>query len=95
MTPWTVITTVVQALANEAGVILLLIIVGIAGWRRVWVWGAELKRADSQLKDEYVRHMAELTMMRIEKDQWRAAALWSLGHPSFRDTPRPDIPEED
>jgi len=82
VTVTTFLTSFLTALANEAGVLLLFIVIGITGWRRVWIWGAELKRLDSHLKDEQVRHMGEMGELRAERDQWRRIALISTGHPN-------------
>ena len=76
MTVATFFTSFLQAVANDGGIILLFIFIGVTGWRRVWIWGAELKRMDSHLKDEQVRHMGELSVMREERDSWRRIALY-------------------
>jgi hypothetical protein len=82
----------VEALKNDGGLVLLIVLIFITGVRRVWIFGRELDRADKQLTDERLARIEEVRELRNERDQWRAAALWQMGHPSMAGQPPPVQP---
>ena len=75
---WTIITAIIQGMIDNGLTMVLLLIIGITGWKRVWVWKREVERAEQQLTDDRIDHMRELYEMKSERDEWRAMAM---GHP--------------
>jgi hypothetical protein len=63
--------------------IILLLIIGVTGWKRAWVWRREVERAEKQLTDERIDFMRQLYEMKSERDEWRAMATRHPG-PSER-----------
>jgi hypothetical protein len=78
--------------ANDGGLVLLFVVIVITGIRGSWVFRREVDRLERQLTDERVECMRELGELRSERDQWRAACLWHMGHPNFKDRPTPMPP---
>lgn len=90
MTPAAFLNAVGQALAGDAGLILLVLLILFLGARKTWVWGYQMTAKDAQLTDERIAHMAELSaqrtahtaelnQMREERDQWRRMSLYQQG----------------
>jgi hypothetical protein len=92
VTPVAFLEAFASAVANDGALLLLILLILWMGARKVWIFRRELDRVEEQLTDERVDPMCELNELRSEKDQWRAAALWTMGHPSYKERP-PDLPE--
>ena len=79
MTPAAFLNAFAQALANDGALILLVLLILWLGARKKWVWSWTVERLETQLTDERVAHMAELSSMREERDQWRRMSLYQQG----------------
>lgn len=95
MTPAALLTSFAQAIADDGGLVFLLVLIFITGWRRVWIFSRELERVERQLTDERVDAMGRMNELRAERDQWRSICLWQAGHPSMQGKPPPRPPEGD
>jgi hypothetical protein len=49
------------------------------GARKIWVWRWVVERLEAQLTDERIAHMAEMNLMREERDGWRRMSLMQQG----------------
>jgi hypothetical protein len=79
MTPAALFSAIGEALANDAGLVLVIILILWAGAKKVWIWRRELERIETLLTDERVRQMGEINAMREERDRWRAMSLMQQG----------------
>jgi hypothetical protein len=95
MTPTAFINALVEALKNDGGLVLLIVLIFITGVRRVWIFGRELDRADKQLTDERLARIEEVRELRNERDSWRNLAMWASNHPSMQGQPPPPPPDGD
>lgn len=93
MTPAAFLQTFAQAVANDGGLVLLFVVIFITGVRKVWVFGYALTDLRTQLTDERVAHMAEMNLLREERDSWRRMSLYQQGQRG-PDRPPPPSPLE-
>jgi hypothetical protein len=75
------LSAIVAAVIEEMPLLLLLLVIGVSGARRVWVLGRELARIEQLLTDERVDQMGRMNELRVERDQWRKIALMQSGRP--------------
>ena len=75
------LSAIVAAVIEEMPLLLLLLVIGVSGARRVWVLGRELARIEQLLTDERVDQMGRMNELRVERDQWRRIALMQTGRP--------------
>ena len=76
MTPAAFLQTFAQAIANDGGLVLLFVVIFITGVRKVWVFGHVLTEFKERQTDERIGHMAEMALLREERDSWRRIALY-------------------
>jgi hypothetical protein len=87
MTALSFITSFMQAIADDGGLVFLFVVIFVTGVRKVWLFRRELERVEVQLTDERISHMRELHDVKSERDQWRNICLWQTGHPSITSNP--------
>jgi hypothetical protein len=75
MTPAALVQTVAQALASDAALLLLVLLILWMGARGVYVWKRVVDRLEAQLTDERIDFMRQLNEMREERDSWRRSSL--------------------
>jgi hypothetical protein len=95
MTPAVLLQTVAQALASDAGLVVLVLLILWMGARGVYVWKRVVDRLEAQLTDERVEFMGRLNEMREERDKWRAIALLLQGQRGPERPPPPNPLEGD
>jgi hypothetical protein len=79
MTVTAFLTTVADAIANDAGLILLVLLILWLGARGTWVFKRVVDRLETQLTDERISHMRELGELRTEVESWRRMSLMQQG----------------
>jgi hypothetical protein len=79
MTPVAALNALVEALANDAGLIFIILLILWMGARKKWYWSHTVDRLEEQLRDERVDHMRELGELRTEVESWRRMSLMQQG----------------
>jgi hypothetical protein len=95
MTATAFFSALLQSIADEGGLVVLVLVILFLGARRVWLWRWSLDRLESQLTEERVEFMGRMNEMRSERDQWRNLALWQSGRKTVDDPPPPPPSEGD
>jgi hypothetical protein len=81
VTPAAFLTSLLQAIADDGPVLVLIVLIFVAGIRRTWVWGREVDRLERLLTDERVDAMGRMNELRTEAESWRRIALFQSGRP--------------
>jgi hypothetical protein len=81
MTPAAILTSFVQAIANDGGLVFIFIIIVVTGMRGSWVFRREVDRLERLLTDERVEQMGRINELRMEAESWRRIALFQTGRP--------------
>jgi predicted ATPase len=89
MTPAALFSAIGEALANDAGLIFLILVILWMGARKKWYWSHTVERLETQLTDERISHMRELGELRTEVESWRRMSLMQQGQRGPEAPPRP------
>jgi hypothetical protein len=82
MTATAFFTALLQSIADEGGLVVLVLVILFLGARRVWLWRWSVDRLEAQLTEERVEFMGRLNELRSERDSWRQIALGQGGRSS-------------